>query len=106
MKKSIKFPFWNAAGIYKDNFLIGFAVYVLYKNSYQYELWLDRFFIDEKYQGHEYGKEALLALIENIKIEFEYGILFLSVYENYLLEFDFNESLDINGELVMTKKIR
>lgn len=101
---------WRPIGIKKENDLIGFAMYGLW--LYEGErgrVWLDRFFIDEKYQGKGYAKSGLPILLEHIHKEYEYDEIYLSVYGNneaaiHLyqdLGFMFNGELDINGEKVM-----
>lgn len=60
-----------------------------------------------------YAKIVVPLLIEKIKNEYNYNKLYLSVYEdNYIainfykkLGFEFNKEKDINGELIMVKKL-
>lgn len=101
---------WKPIVIKKENDLIGFAMYGLW--LYEGEngrVWLDRFFIDENYQGKGYAKSVLPILLERIHKEYEYNEIYLSVYENneaaihlyQELGFMFNGDLDVNGEKVM-----
>ncbi len=52
------FPF----AIYADDTLVGFIMLGYYEEKKQYTLW--KFLIDNKYQNHGYGKEALKMGIE------------------------------------------
>ena len=52
------FPF----AIYADDTLVGFMMLGFYEEKKQYTLW--KFLIDNKYQNHGYGKEALKMGIE------------------------------------------
>lgn len=52
------FPF----AIYTDDTLVGFIMLGFYEEKKQYTLW--KFLIDNKYQNHGYGKEALKMGIE------------------------------------------
>lgn len=52
------FPF----AIYADDTLVGFIMLGFYEEKKQYTLW--KFLIDNKYQNHGYGKEALKMGIE------------------------------------------
>lgn len=52
------FPF----AIYADDTLVGFIMLGFYEQKKQYTLW--KFLIDNKYQNHGYGKEALKMGIE------------------------------------------
>lgn len=115
IEEAIAHPYWNACGIYLNNkTLIGFAMFGLFQEDGVKELWIDRFFIDKKYQHHGYGKESIIALIELLKENYDEEIVYLSVYENndnaiHLYEsigFRFDGKLDINGELVMEKRIK
>ncbi|BBP91811.1 hypothetical protein BsIDN1_54290 [Bacillus safensis] len=72
-------------------------------------VWLDRFFIDERFQGRGLGKKMLDALIRHLTIIYKCNKIYLSIYEenkpakNLYLKFgfQFNGELDFNGEKVM-----
>ncbi len=105
---------WRPIGIKIDDKYIGFAMYGLWINEgTNGRVWLDRFLIDKRYQNMGYAKIVLPLLIEKIKNEYNYNKLYLSVYEdNYIainfykkLGFEFNKEKDINGELIMVKKL-
>lgn len=76
-------------------------------------VWLDRFLIDERYQGRHYGEAALRAILARLSAEYARDEVFLSVvdgndiaftlYQNH--GFALNGELDINGERVMIKKL-
>lgn len=103
---------WRPAAIWIDYDLIGFAMYGLWKNEGKSgRVWLDRFFIDEHFQGKGYSKMVLPALLSHIEDEYDRNEIFLSVYENNSVairlyeKFGFlqNGELDINGEKVMVR---
>lgn len=54
-----------AKAIYADDQLVGFALYGVDEDDGEY--WIYRFMIDQKYQGHQYGRQAMLAVIEDIR---------------------------------------
>lgn len=104
---------WHPKAIYVDETLIGFAMYGFFeKEGSQGRLWLDRYLIDQKYQGKGYGKAAVKALLVNMMLEFNQEEVFLSVYPDNIsairlyesIGFKFNGEKDINGEDVMYYK--
>lgn len=52
--------------IYLDETLIGFAMYGRHP-EHERGQWIQRFMIDQRYQGQGYGKAALLLLLELLK---------------------------------------
>lgn len=106
--------FWRPVGIYDDSILIGFAMYGCFKEDLKEDrIWLDRFLIDQNFQGRGYGKATLKLLIERLVTEYKCTKIYLSIYDNNVnaiklyeeLGFKFNGELDINGEKVMVKNI-
>lgn len=104
---------WHPAGLYSNGILVGFAMYGLWKEEgAQGRVWLDRFFIDARYQGRGYGKAALNLLIQTISAAYCCSEIYLSLYDDNkpAMElykkagFQFNGELDINGERVMVKR--
>lgn len=104
---------WRPIVIENKESYIGFAMYGLWINEgVNGRVWLDRFFIDEKYQGLGHAKRVLPLLIEQIYSEYNFDEIYLSVYENNdsaihlykSLGFLFNGELDINKEKVMVLK--
>ncbi|MEG0076768.1 GNAT family N-acetyltransferase [Anaerorhabdus sp.] len=105
---------WRPILIKVNQCNVGFAMYGLWKEEgTNGRVWLDRFFIDENFQGRGYAKEILPKLINEIMEEYQVHQLFLSVYETNkpainLYEkfgFKFNGEFDINHELVMMKEV-
>ena len=102
--------------VYNDETLVGFIMIgkgtvgnekeseLIKKN---YSLW--RLMIDKKYQGKGYGKQAVLALLDKLRTEYQRDTVYLSVYENnphaiqlyQQIGFHFNGEYDTNGERVM-----
>lgn len=106
------FPVWRPSMIMVDNELIGFAMYGLCENEGDNDqVWLDRFFIDERYQGKGYSNMVLPVLLNHITNEYSCKRIYLSVYENNAIaihlyeKFGFcrNGELDYNGEKVMVR---
>lgn len=102
---------WRPVGIYDGDTLIGFAMYGYFRLEYfpLGKLWLDRFMIDQNYQGRGYGKTALKALIARLKSEYRCTKIYLSIIPgNHTAAklytqfgFQFNGKKDINGEQIM-----
>lgn len=101
---------WNPVVIYQDEEAAGFAMFGFWKEEGgQGRMWLDRFLIDEMYQGRGIGKEALRQLVTLLMRELGHDRIFLSLYEdNKAAErlyrnagFRYNGEKDTNGELVM-----
>ena len=66
-------------------------------------------FVDWKYQGKGYGKQAVLSLLDRLHTEYQSGTVYLSVYENnphaiklyQQIGFRFNGKYDSKGEHIM-----
>lgn len=67
------FPF----AIYADDTLVGFIMLGFYEEKKQYTLW--KFLIDNKYQNHGYGKEALKMGIEYLITTFDAKEIYVGV---------------------------
>lgn len=106
---------WRPVCIYDGTLPVGFAMYGFF-NEYRPEgrLWLDRIFIDERYQGRGYGTAALTGLIERLEREYGLDEIYLSIVEEnrtaaelyQKFGFRFNGETDIHGEMVMVRKKR
>ena len=101
---------WKPVCIYNDNILIGFAMYgKCSEDSESNRVWLDRFMIDEKFQGKGYGKKSLMVLINHIEELYNTKKIYLSIFEKNKLAlkmyknlgFEFNGEVDYGGEKVM-----
>ncbi|MED3575916.1 GNAT family N-acetyltransferase [Cytobacillus praedii] len=57
-------PQLEIKSIYCEEKLIGFAMYGIDSDDQNY--WIYRFMIDEHFQGHGYGKNAMKLIIEDI----------------------------------------
>lgn len=108
--EALVFRMWHPIAIIVDDKMVGFAMYGLWKSEGKNgRVWLDRYFIDENYQGKGYSKIILPALIETITKEYARNTIYLSVYKDNAvaiaiyekLGFKFNGELDLHGELVM-----
>lgn len=114
-KEAEQFALWRPTAIADGDQFIGFAMYGLWINEGEGgRVWLDRFFIDERFQGKGYAKPVLKLLIQKIVDEYNYDKLYLSVYETNIvaikiyksLGFEFNGELDINKELIMVLEMQ
>ncbi|WP_347272110.1 GNAT family N-acetyltransferase, partial [Bacillus velezensis] len=62
---------------------MGFAIYGLFPHEdYSQRVWLDRYLIDEQYQGQGLGKHFLQQLIHYLTEKFNCSQIYLSVYDN------------------------
>jgi diamine N-acetyltransferase len=61
-----------AMGIYLDEIMIGFTLFGIDSDDGNY--WIYRLMIDSKYQGHGYGSEAVLKVIEEIRKQNSHSI--------------------------------
>ena len=109
LQEADKLELWRPVGIYDLGMLIGFAMYGYFPEPAPGQVWLDRLLIDKKYQGKGYGKQAVLALLDKLRTEYQRDTVYLSVYENnphaiqlyQQIGFHFNGEYDTNGERVM-----
>lgn len=101
-------------GLYKENRAVGFAMY----GQFQQEdgtprVWLDRYFIDERYQQMGLGKYYLQLLIHYLAEFYHTEQIYLSVYEDNTVAirlyeqfgFRFNGENDEKGEKIMVKEV-
>lgn len=56
---------FSSMGIFKDNVMIGYALYGLDSDDSNY--WIYRFMIDERYQRNGYGLIAINRVIEEVR---------------------------------------
>lgn len=114
LEEARRLRLWRPVGIYVDGVLTGFAMYGLWENEGpDGRVWLDRFLIDEKWQGKGYGRAALAMLLNEIAGAYQCGEIYLSTYEENAaairlyesMGFDFNGEIDENGEKIMMKKL-
>ncbi|QDQ00915.1 GNAT family N-acetyltransferase [Lysinibacillus fusiformis] len=101
-------------GLYKDDIAVGFAMYGVFPHGDDTQrVWLDRYFIDERYQQKGLGKHFLQQLIHFLVRDYHCRKLYLSVYDhnNVAIQlykkfgFGFNGELDEQGEKVMVKEV-
>lgn len=60
---------FQAKAIYAEDTPVGFAMYGIDDDDGEY--WIYRFMIDEKFQGKHYGRQAMEAIIEDIRLKKE-----------------------------------
>ncbi|MGD8191869.1 GNAT family N-acetyltransferase [Brevibacillus ginsengisoli] len=108
--------YYRPVGLYLGKELVGFAMYGEFPEGDETEatrVWLDRYFIDHRYQGRGLGKQSLEDLIQHLVKQYKCNKIYLSVYKDNVKAiriyqkrgFKFNGELDINGEKVMVKKL-
>lgn len=114
LKDAVECNFYRPAGLYRNGELVGFAMYGFFPNEGQNgRVWLDRYLIDEEFQGQGLGSMMLEALIAHLVQLYHCDEIYLSLYGNnqralHLYQkfgFNFNGEKDINGERVMVKKM-
>ena len=101
---------WRPVAILDADVVVGFAMYGKFPHDGERgRVWLDRFLIDERYQGRGYGRKALSALCGRLRETYGCDEIYLSCYpENQSAirlyqraGFQRNGEKDINGEDVM-----
>ncbi len=102
---------WSFYGVYSEITLIGFAMHARqgHKIIPSSKVWLDRYMIDEKYQGKGYGKQALMLIIDMLFSDYNCNKLYLSVHADNIPAIILYEKLGFNktrfkdpqGELIM-----
>lgn len=103
---------WRPVVIELQGIKIGFAMYGKWHSLQGDRVWLDRFMIDEKYQGKNYAKPVIKSLLQHIECEYNCREIYLSVYEYNPIAiklyeyFGFvrNGEKDTKGESVMVRK--
>ena len=113
--EALEFPLWRPVVLAADGVWVGVAMYCAWpRESGGADVWLDRFFIDARYQCRGLSKRFLPALMRRIRREYGCDTLYLSVYESNRVAarlyaefgFAFNGRLDINGEKVMEASVQ
>ena len=112
LQESEEVSLWRPVGLYRDELLIGFAMYGLWQENGEERVWLDRFLIAADYQGQGLGKQSLNCLLKHIFDEYQCQYIYLSLYDDNQCAFDLyrkfafvvNGEKDIHGETVMIKK--
>lgn len=92
--------------------IIGFTMYGEILSEQR--VWMDRFLIDQKYQGQGHGKKALSDLIQYLFDRYSCKEIYLSLYPDNQrafalycnLGFELNGELDTKGEQIMVLKER
>lgn len=99
---------WHSLGVYVKDCFVGYAMYGWIQEEQR--LWLNRFFIDGRYQGNGYGKKGCQLVIEKLWKDFPKAEkIYLSVYKENLpaitlyqfLGFVLTAEKDINEEKIM-----
>lgn len=112
LEDAVECNYYQPAGLYKDRILVGFAMYGFFPREGQKgRVWLDRYLIDERFQGQGLGSIMLEALIAHLVKLYHCDEIYLSLYDDnrcalHLYQkfgFKFNGEKDINGEKIMIK---
>lgn len=91
--------------LYENGEMIGFSMY----GKFDEQIWLDRYLIDERFQGKGLGRYFFRALVEHLLERYPNQPIYLSVFEENKVAiqlyqkfgFSFTEELDENGEKIM-----
>lgn len=102
---------WNAYKIYDNEEMIAFGMYGQFPEE-ENKVYLDRFFIDENYQGKGYFAKIMPKLLEKISKEYNtseiYTVVFVDNKQGYELAqkigFKDTEKTDVNGEKILCYK--
>lgn len=105
---------WKPTAIYNDEKMVGFLMYgeddVRKGDS---SLWIIRLMIDEKFQGNDYGKSAMAALIKFFNDKYKQEEVFVSFVPDNLVARRLYESLGFTdtgkieeGEIVYKLKLK
>ncbi|HDR7799986.1 TPA: GNAT family N-acetyltransferase [Bacillus tropicus] len=90
----------TSVGLYDGETLIGYAMYGWYSKKHK-SIWLDRFMIDQQYQGKGYAKRFLHLLIQFLQQQFTCGIIYLSLHPDNKHAMGLYESFGfrLNGDI-------
>jgi diamine N-acetyltransferase len=112
LKDAQEYKSFRPVGLYRDGELVGFAMYGYFQNEGKDgRVWLDRYLIDERFQGQGLGKIMLDALLVHLVEVYNCKEIYLSVYGKNLVAihlyekfgFRFNGEIESKGEKVMVK---
>ena len=90
---------WNPVAIYHGTDMIGFAMYGFfpYEDTHG-RVWLDRFLIDNRYQGKGYGKEAIHLLLDKAFTHHNLNRVAIGVVEKNINALKFYEKIGFKKE--------
>ncbi|WIG23861.1 GNAT family N-acetyltransferase [Bacillus sp. SW7] len=90
----------TSVGLYDGETLVGYAMYGWYCEKRK-SVWLDRFMIDQQYQGKGYAKRFLRLLIQFLQNKFECKTIYLSLHPDNNLAMGLYESFGfrLNGDI-------
>ncbi|CAM3831931.1 GNAT family N-acetyltransferase [Bacillus paramycoides] len=90
----------TSVGLYNEETLVGYALYGWYWKKNE-SVWLDRFMIDQQFQGKGYAKRFLRLLIQFLQQKFECKIIYLSLHPDNKLAMGLYESFGfrLNGDI-------
>ncbi|MFJ7736358.1 GNAT family N-acetyltransferase [Lysinibacillus sp. NPDC097287] len=90
----------TSIGLYDGETLVGYAMYGWYSEKEE-SVWLDRFMIDQKFQGKGYAKRFLVLLIEHFQQLYDCKKIYLSLHPDNKLAMKIYESFGfrLTGEI-------
>ncbi|ALL23504.1 TPA: GNAT family N-acetyltransferase [Bacillus cereus] len=90
----------TSVGLYDGETLVGYAMYGWYWEKRK-SVWLDRFMIDQRYQGKGYAKRFLRLLIQFLQNKFECKTIYLSLHPDNKPAMGLYESFGfrLNGDI-------
>ncbi|MGR3777970.1 GNAT family N-acetyltransferase [Bacillus paramycoides] len=90
----------TSVGLYNEETLVGYALYGWYWKKNE-SVWLDRFMIDQQFQGKGYAKRFLRLLIQFLQQKFECKKIYLSLHPDNKLAMGLYESFGfrLNGDI-------
>lgn len=101
-------PYWNPVALYKEDCIVGFAMYGKITVDREEQVWLDRFMIDYRFQGFGYSKIFMRKLIDVLFRTYQCDKIYLSVFEDNEnaihiyknIGFQFTDLRDRLGEII------
>lgn len=87
---------WTPLAIYDNDTVIGFTMIGAYKQLDK-SIWLDRFMIDQQFQGQGYGKKSFQLIIDFIQANWDVEKIILSAHEENETIFSFYETFGFNN---------
>lgn len=116
-----EWEYYQPVGLYYKDTLVGFAMYGWFPDFDEDDVeieegtvWLDRFLIDQRFQGQGLGSKMLSFLIKHLAKLYKCDEIYLSIFDENThalrlyrkFGFSFNSEYDFNGEKVMVKSFK
>lgn len=84
-----------SVGLYDEEIIVGYAMYGWYCEKDE-SIWLDRFMIDENFQGKGYAKRFLRVLIDYLQQKYHCKTIYLTIHPENNVALKLYESFGFN----------